>query len=247
MPTPFPNMVISTGSTMPRKVEDGFTRLLTWLSPAFPIGAYSYSHGLEYAVEAGRVTDVSGLRAWIESILRHGSGRADAILFGAAWRAEHDRDDQRLGEVLAWAEAFRGTAELALESSAQGRAFVDAVRPAWPHPRLDAFDALAQQLDRTPALAVAVGVACAVAGIGEAPARLAFLQSFAANLVSAGIRLIPLGQSAGLRVLASLEETVRDVAEESAGLGLADLGTATWMVDWCSARHETQYTRLFRS
>ena len=232
---------------MPTSADDGLVRLLTWLSPAFPIGGYSYSHGLEYAVQAGRVTDAAELRAWIGSILRHGAGRTDAVLFAVAWRAEHDSDDRRLGEVLAWGEAFRGTAELALESSAQGRAFVDAVRAAWPHPRLDAFDALARRLDRAPALAVAVGVACAVAGIGEAPARLAFLQAFAANLVSAGVRLIPLGQSAGLRVLASLEETVRDVAEESARLGLADLGTATWMVDWCSARHETQYTRLFRS
>jgi urease accessory protein len=94
---------------------------------------------------------------------------------------------------------------------------------------------------------VAVGVACAIAGIDEASARLAYLQAFAANLVSAGTRLIPLGQSDGLRVLAGLEQTVRAVADESADLGLADLGTATWMVDWTSARHETQYTRLFRS
>lgn len=232
---------------MPTSADDGLVRLLTWLSPAFPIGGYSYSHGLEYAVEAGRVTDAAELRAWIGSNLRHGTGRTDAILLGAVWRAEEDRDDERLGEVLAWGEAFRGTSELALESSAQGRAFADAVRLAWPHPRLAAFDALARRLDRTPALAVAVGVPCAVAGIGEATARLAFLQAFGANLVSAGVRLIPLGQSEDLRVLASLEETVRTVAEDAAGLGLADLGTATSMVDWCSARHETQYTRLFRS
>jgi urease accessory protein len=232
---------------MPTNAEDGLPRLLTWLSPAFPTGSYSYSHGIEYAVEVRLITDAASLRAWIDSILRHGSGRADAILFGEAWRAERDRDDQRLGEVLAWGQAFRGTAELALESSAQGRAFVAAVRAGWPHPRLDTFDTLAAQLDRTPTLPVAVGVACAVAGIGEAPARLAFLQAFAANLVSASVRLIPLGQSDGLRVVAALEQTVRAVADESAGLGLADLGAATWMVDWCSARHETQYTRLFRS
>jgi urease accessory protein len=232
---------------MPTNVENSLARLLTWLSPAFPIGGYSYSHGLEYAVEAGLVTDAASLRAWIESLLHHGSGRTDAILFSAAWRAEHDGDDERLREVLAWGEAFRGTSELALESAAQGRAFLESVRAGWPHPRFDAFDALAGQLDRTPALAVAVGVACAVAGIGEAVARPAFLQAFAANLVSAGVRLIPLGQSNGLRVLAGLEEAVQTVAEENAGLGLADLGTATWMVDWCSARHETQYTRLFRS
>src|SRR5512132_2290166 len=209
-PTPTPGVpatsIITAPATMRTHVEAGLARLLTWLSPAFPIGGYSYSHGLEYAVEAGLVANSTDLRAWIESVLRHGAGRTDAILFGAAWRAERHRDNQRLGEVLAWGQAFRGPAELARESSAQGRAFVDAVRAAWPHPRLDAFDALARQLDRTPTLPVAVGVACAVVGIGEASARLACLQAFAANLVSAGIRLIPLGQSEGLRVLAGLEE-----------------------------------------
>lgn len=232
---------------MPAKAEDGLVRLLTWLSPAFPIGGYSCSHGIEYAVDAGLVADAVSLRTWIESILRHGSGRNDAILLGAAWRAECHGDEQRLGDVLAWGEAFRGTAELALESASQGRAFLEGVRAAWPDPRLDSLLRLACDTGRTLAYPVAVGVACSVVGIDEASAGLAYLQAFAANLVSAGIRLIPLGQSDGLRVLAALEQTVRAVAAESAELGLADLGTCTWMVDWTSAGHETQYTRLFRS
>jgi urease accessory protein len=221
--------------------------LLTWLSPAFPVGGYSYSHGIEYAVEAGLIKDAAGLQTWIESILRHGAGRCDMILLGEAWRAERDRDDRRMENALAYGEAFRGTAELALESSAQGRAFLDGVRAAWPHPRLDALLRLATDAERTLAYPVVLGVACCVADIGEALSRRAYGHAFAANLVSAGVRLIPLGQSDGLRVLAALEETVRAVADESAGLSLADLGTATWMVDWASARHETQYTRLFRS
>jgi urease accessory protein len=232
---------------MPTSAEAGIARLLTWLSPAFPIGGYSYSHGIEYAVEAGLIKDAAGLRTWIESILRHGSGRCDLILLGEAWRAERDRDDLRLENVLAFGEAFRGTAELALESSAQGRAFLDGVRAAWPHPRLDALLRLAVGAERTLAYPVVLGVACCIAGIEEPLARHAYGHAFTANLVSAGVRLIPLGQSDGLRVQAALEETARAVAEESAGQSLADLGTATWMVDWASARHETQYTRLFRS
>jgi urease accessory protein len=232
---------------MPTSAEAGIARLLTWLSPAFPIGGYSYSHGIEYAVEAGLIEDAAGLRTWIESILRHGSGRCDMILLDEAWRAERDRDDRQLENVLAFGEAFRGTAELALESSAQGRAFLDGVRAGWPHPRLDALLRLAMDVERTLAYPVVLGVACCVAGIEEPPARHAYGHAFTANLVSAGVRLIPLGQSDGLRVQAALEETVRAVADESSGLSLADLGTATWMVDWASARHETQYTRLFRS
>lgn len=232
---------------MPPSAEAGIVRLLTWLSPAFPIGGYSYSHGIEYAVEAGLIKDAAGLRTWIESILRHGAGRCDMILLGEAWRAERDRDGGRLEHVLAYGGAFRGTAELALENSAQGRAFLDGVRAAWPHPRLDGLLRLAMHAERSLAYPVVLGVACCVAGIEEALARHAYGNAFAANLVSAGVRLIPLGQSDGLRVVAALEETVRAVAEESAGLSLGDLGTATWMVDWVSARHETQYTRLFRS
>lgn len=232
---------------MSTSADSGIARLLTWLSPAFPIGSYSYSHGIEYAVATDLIVDAPGLRAWIESILRHGSGRTDAILLGEAWRAERDRDEQKLENILEWAEAFRGTAELALESGAQGRAFLQGVRAAWPHPHLDALLKLAAKSDRAIAYAVAFGVAAAALGIDLGLARLAFLQAFAAALVSAGVRLIPLGQSDGLRVLAGLEETGRAVAEETADLGLRHLAAATWMVDWTSARHETQYTRLFRS
>lgn len=223
------------------------TRLLSWLSPAFPVGAYSYSHGLEYAVEAGLVCDVPTLVGWIEGILEHGAGRNDAILFDAAWRAEVSSDTGLLGELLDWGEAFRGTAELALECGAQGRAFLEAVRAAWPDARLDALAAIAAERDRVPAYPVVVGAALASAGIDVDISRRAYLHAFAANLVSAAVRLIPLGQTDGLRVLAALEAKVRSVATGTAGLGVADLGGAAWMVDWCSARHETQYTRLFRS
>ncbi|MBK8174698.1 MAG: urease accessory protein UreF [Rhodospirillales bacterium] len=232
---------------MPPITDGALLRLMTWMSPAFPVGAYSYSHGIEAAVERGLITDAVGLRAWIDAILRHGSGRCDAILVYAAWQAERARDDVRLAETLAWADAFRATFEMALESAAQGRAFLDGVRAAWPHPRLDALADLAADLKRPPSYPLVAGVAIAAAGIDISAGLVAFVHAFAANLVSAGTRLIPLGQSDALRVLAGLEATIRAVAQDAQGLGLADLGTATWMVDWTSARHETQYTRLFRS
>lgn len=227
--------------------DAALTRLLTWLSPAFPVGAYSYSHGLEYAIEAGYVGDVSALVGWIDGILRHGAGRNDAILLEVAWRATAAGDEALLVEALDYGEAFRGTAELALESAAQGRAFLDAVCAAWPDARLDRLASLALEQNRLPTYPVVVGVALARAGIDAGTARRGYLHAFAANLVSAAVRLIPLGQTDGLRAVAALEEAVRAVADGTGGLGLADLGGAAWMVDWCSARHETQYTRLFRS
>lgn len=227
--------------------DAALARLLTWFSPAFPIGSYTYSHGLEYAIEAALVNDAASLAGWVEAILRQGAGRNDAILLTCAHDAERAGDDARLGELLAWGEAFRGTAETALESAAQGQAFLAAVRAAWPHPRLEALLALARTHGRTPAYPVVAGVALALAGVEPGAARRAYLQAFAASLVSAAVRLIPLGQSDGLRALAGLEGSIAAVAAATSQLDLADMGGAAWMVDICSARHETQYTRLFRS
>ena len=225
--------------------EAALYRLMAWLSPSYPLGAYSYSHGLEYAVEAGLVRDAEHLVAWIGSILSRGAGRIDAALFAAAWRAAKGDDEAALQAIAEQAAAWRGSAELALESEAQGAAFMAVTRSAWPHPALERLGAA--RSDRPIALPVAVGVAAAAHGIALAPALAAYLQAFAANLVSAGIRLIPLGQSAGQRAVAALETVVADAARAATDSGLDDVGTAALVVDWCSMQHETQYTRLFRS
>lgn len=216
-------------------------RLMTWLSPAYPIGAFSYSHGLEYAVEAGLVTDEAALTDWIDTAIRHGAGSSDAAFLAAAWAA---RDGTTLDDVATLAAAWRGSAELALESLSQGRAFLSTTRNAWPHPALDDF---ARRHDGAVALPVAVGVAAAAHGLPLTATLSAYLQAFAANLVSAGVRLVPLGQSAGQRAIAALESAVADTIAAAPGRSLDELGTAALMVDWCSMRHETQYTRLFRS
>jgi urease accessory protein len=222
-------------------------RLMTWLSPAFPVGAYSYSHGIEAAVEAGLVQSRASLADWIDAILAHGSGRTDAVFVAAAMRAAEDSDPAALGRVAERAATYRATAELALESAAQGAAFLQAVRSAWPHPLLDALAARMTESDRVPTYPVAVGVAAAVSGVPEDLAVAAYLQAFSGNLVSAGLRLIPLGQTDGLKVLASVEPVIHAVTQEALGMTMDAIGSATLMVDWTSMRHETQYARLFRS
>ncbi len=208
--------------------ESQLLRLMTWLSPAFPVGGYTYSHGIEYAVEAGLVGDRVSLAEWVSGILLHGSGGVDATLAGLAWEAVATDDDGELARIAEYAEAFRGTAEMALESMAQGRAFLDAVRRAWPHPRFDHWVGELAASGRSPAYPVAVG-------------------AFAANLVSAGVRLVPLGQSDGLAAMAALEPPVRKSARDALSRSLDEIGAATLMVDWTSMQHETQYTRLYRS
>jgi urease accessory protein len=224
--------------------ETALYRLMTWLSPSYPVGAFSYSHGLEYAIEAALVRDGDGLAEWIATVLEAGAGVSDGALLAAAWSAAKVRDDAALDEVAALAQAWRGTAETALESAAQGAAFLATTRAAWPHPLLDA---LSLRHRGALALAVAVGVAGAVHDVPLPALLTAYLHAFAANLVSAGVRLIPLGQSAGQRVTATLEPVIAAVARRIETTPFDEIGTAAPLVDWCSMQHETQYTRLFRS
>ncbi len=224
--------------------EAALYRLMTWLSPSYPLGAFSYSHGLEYAIEAGFVRDGDGLAEWIATVLEAGAGLSDGALLAAAWSAAAARDEAALDEVAALATAWRGTAETALESAAQGAAFLATTRAAWPHPLLDA---LALRHRGALALAVAVGVAGAAHEVPLPALLTAYLHAFAANLVSAGVRLVPLGQSEGQRVIAALEPVVAAVAQHIEATPIDAIGTAAPLVDWCSMQHETQYTRLFRS
>lgn len=220
-------------------------RLLAWLSPAYPIGAFSYSHGLEYAIEDGLVCDRESLRAWIAGVLAHGAGRVDGALFVVAWRAADSGDEAALDSVAELAAAWRGTAEMALESRQQGTSFATITKTAWPDARLDAL--LARHNGEV-ALPVAVAVAAAWHGIALSAALTGYLHAFAANLVSAAVRAIPLGQTDGQRALAALEADVAAAAERAIAVpSLDEVGSATPLVDWCSMRHETQYTRLFRS
>jgi urease accessory protein len=222
-------------------------RLQSWLSPAFPIGAYSYSHGLEWAVEAGHVHDRKSLVDWLEADLCYGSGRNEAIFFSAAWRCTTDDDRAKLFEIAELAAAFRGTSEFALESSQQAAACLATLRRVWPDRVLDWLSGILCERHVQPALAVVLGVASARQGI---PARLAlpaFLQSYLANLVTAGVRLIPLGQTDGQLAVAELEQAVQAASAQAEKSSIDDLGSAAFMVDLASMAHETQYTRLFRS
>lgn len=216
---------------------------MTWLSPAYPVGGYSYSHGLEWVVEAGGVKDAATLGDWIEDILAHGAGRSDAIFLAAAWRAVDGRDERLLAETVELATAFAPSAERRLETLAQGAAFLEATRAVWPAPGLDRPAAEGADV----AYPVAVGVCAAAHGLPLAATVQAFVQAFAANLVSAGVRLIPLGQTDGLRALARLEPLIPRIVAGALGAGLDDVGGAAVAADIASMRHETQYTRLFRS
>jgi urease accessory protein len=222
-------------------------RQQSWLSPAFPTGSYSYSHGIEWAVEAGEIHDRESLVDWLEADLRYGSGRNEAIFFSQAWQAAVDEDRKRLFEIAELAAAFRGTSELALESSQQAAACLATLRRVWPDAVLEQLSASLSERRVPPAVSVLLGVRAARQGVSQALALPAFLQSYLANLLTAGVRLIPLGQTDGQLAIAELEESVLAASAQAGESTIDDLGSAAFMVDLASMSHETQYTRLFRS
>ena len=230
----------TAGNTVMTTDPRQLLRLQSWLSPAFPIGAFSYSHGLEYAVEAGLVHDKDSLIAWLEADLRHGSGRNEGIFLATALKSDGDA----FLEIAELAAASFSTQELALEGLSQGEAFLHMLQKAWPHGDLSA---LAHELTVRPALPIAVAMASKAHGIDPVAALHLHLQAWLANLINAAVRLVPLGQTDGQLAQAALEDAVLAVAAEAATATIDDLGSAAIMVDWASMQHETQYTRLFRS
>ena len=210
-------------------MDDAVYILASWFSPAYPVGAFSYSHGLERAVADGVVSDRATLAEWGADCLAHGAGRSDAILLAAAYRAPDD------DEIADLAVALAPSAERRLETAAQGAAFAATTGAVWG-------------LDLAPAAyPVAVGRAAAALELPLGLAALCFLHAFVSNSVSAGVRLIPLGQTDGQRVIEELRPLCRRIADEALAADLDDLGGCAFQADIASMRHETQDVRLFRS
>jgi urease accessory protein len=219
-------------------------RLTTWLSPAYPVGGFAYSGGIEWAVEAGDITSPETLRGWLETMLGHGAGYNDAILFAQAHLAAANADDGALADIVELAAALVPTRERQLETATLGRAFVDVTCAAWP---CDALTRLQQTSGSPIVYPIAVGVACAGHDIPLEPALHAFLAALTSSWISAAVRLVPLGHTDSQHTLRAIEPAVARATQRTLAATLDDLGSATFRAEIASARHETQYTRLFRS
>lgn len=218
-------------------------RLMSWLSPAFPVGAFAYSHGLERAIHDGLILNRSSLVGWLDDLVTRGSGWNDAVLLAQAWRAasaERDCDD-----VMELAEAMAGSKERHMETTLQGAAFGEAVAawivPEGYHPFQPIFEG------RPVSYPVAVGMTAARHSLSLPETLTAHLHAFTSNLIQAAVRLVPLGQRDGVAALAALEPVILHVVSRAARSSLDDLGSATFFSDLLSMRHETQYSRVFRS
>ncbi|MGE7367857.1 urease accessory protein UreF [Neorhizobium sp. NPDC001467] len=231
--------MIETTDRQPHSHLDtqGLLRLMAWLSPAFPVGGFAWSGGLERAVHDRLVTDAASLSRWTTTVLRHGSLWTDAVLFCQAWRQHADR--QAVEELAELGLALAGSAERHVETLSLGTAFVTAA-VAWPHP---VFDYLPQD---TP-FPVAVGAISAAHGLACEKALAAYLHAAVSQWISAAIRLGVCGQADGVRLLAGTEGAIGAICESAGTLTLDDLGTATVQAEICTLRHEVQHSRLFRS
>lgn len=207
--------------------------LLTWMSPAFPTGQFAYSHGLEWAIESGAVRDGETLVAWVDDLVTRGSGWNDAVLFARCW----EDDAAELNEL---ALALAGSRERSLETTQIGKSFRIAASVFSP-------SSIARETAEDIAYPIAAGAACAAMGVPREQALLAYLQGFAAALTSVAVRLVPIGQTAGLESLKALMPVITETATRAASATLDDLGSITLLSDIAAMKHETQYSRVFRT
>jgi urease accessory protein len=211
---------------------DPILTLAQWLSPAFPVGAFTYSHGLEALVDAGTVCDAASFEAWLVDTIQHGAGQNDVILLAHAYNVD---TVEALTEIDTFARALAPSAERLLETDQQGAAFA---RTA----------AAIHDLDlSTLTYPVAVGRAARLQNLPLHDTARLFLHAFAANLTSAATRLVPLGQTEAQATLTVVTPLCQDVADQAVSLSLDDIAASTFASDIASMRHETQYSRLFRS
>lgn len=213
-------------------------RLMAWLSPAFPVGGFSYSAGFESAIVEDHVRDGDGVEAWLLTLLSAGGMRNDAILLGEAHRLQSE--GQPLEDLMSLATALAGSAERHAEVTRLGEAFVQAAAAWPPHPVIE-------RLQGAVTYSVAVGAVAAAHGIAKDDAIAAFLHAQISQYLSVAIRLGVIGQSRGVAILAAAEQPILAAATELSRLGLDDLGSATIIAETLSMRHETQYSRLFQS
>ncbi len=204
-----------------------FLLLLNWMSPTFPIGSFAYSHGLEQAITDGRITTQNSVEAWINDLLQSGSGWNDAVMFAQCWHS--NSNDLAL--------ALAGSAERFMETTQLGRNF-NIAASVWTGEELQ---------DGVMAYPVAAGLACKRMNIPQELALSAFLQGFSAALASVAVRLVPLGQTAGLKVLSSLAPLIAATAQRATHATLDDLGSNCIAADIAAMKHEILEPRIFRT
>lgn len=228
-------------------------QLMTWFSSSYPIGSFNFSHGIESAVECGLIKNSESLAEWVSGIIQFGTGRMDLIMFKLAYELFYTPNlissnfIKKLKHLVSLSNALKLSPELWQESIRQGDAALKALLNTCPSESLHFFNNYLKDANKSPVIALVFGIACAEQKIPLKWALTAYLHAFALNLVTAGIKLIPLGQTAGQSILAALKTVIQESVNLAIKAKISDIGSATPMVEWTSIQHENQYTRLFQS
>ncbi len=223
---------MATAGPMATPTDADILTLTQWLSPAYPVGGFAYSHGLEWVIESRGVTCAADAGDWIADVVEHGSGRNDCLLLAASYRADHPDD---LAKIDRTARAFCASSERLMETRLLGEAFCGVTAELW------SVDMAALTYP------VAIGHAAAARHLPLHLTAQMFLQAFMANLVACATRLVPLGQAEGQRLIRDLTPLCQQVATTAIDAGLDDLGSTAFLSDIASMKHETQYSRMFRT
>ncbi len=223
---------MATAGHMATPTDIDILTLSQWLSPAYPVGGFAYSHGLEWAIECGSVTDASDTQEWIADVIQHGSGRNDCVFLASAYSAKTGEDLTAADQT---ARAFCASSERLLETRLLGEAFCGVTADVW-----------AMEIESL-TYPVAVGYAAQRQGLPLPLTAQMFLHAFMSNLVACATRLVPLGQTEGQRMIRDLTPICQKVARTALDAGLDDLGSTTFLSDIASMKHETQYSRMFRT
>ena len=211
-----------------KSVHQDVMTLQTWFSPAFPTGAFSYSHGMESAIQDNLVKDARSLKSWIGSLLSHGSGRNDGLFLKAAYEGVDDANGLCL--------ALCGSKERLRETMELGQAFSRVMRASYN----------VKLPDRT-AYPVAIGMTAQQIGLDLTLTLQSYLQAFASNLISVGVRTIPIGQQSGQDCLIGLYPVVENITKKIKSESLNELGTATFVSDMMAMKHEKSVPRIYRT
>ena len=223
--------VLTHMNMVPPRMTTDLLTLSQLFSPGFPIGAFAYSHGLEIVIAEGEITSRNTLQSWLLDLLEHGSLRSDAVLVNLAMNASHDD----LGNIDAYARAFMSSEERLKETDLQGAAFCETVNKVW-----------GMELERL-CYPVAVGRTAAILKLDPELTTGMFLQSMVMNLTTAAMRLVPLGQVDGQKLQLALKPYCVSIGKQSRSATFNDLHNNSWLSDIASMRHETQYSRVFRT
>ncbi len=223
---------MATAGPMATPTDADVLTLTQWLSPAYPVGGFAYSHGLEAAIDRGTVANSQDTEAWISDVLEYGSGWNDVLFVVAAFNA---RDKEELINVDVTARAFCATSERLMETDLLGQAFGNVTKGVWEL-NLKRFT-----------YPVSIGRAARLQNLPLLLTTKMFLQAFASNLVACATRLVPLGQTDAQRLIRRLTPLCSQIAERAQKASLDELSSTTFLVDIASMKHETQYSRIFRT